>query len=696
MKLSEYAASQNIPYHKAWRQFKRGEVQGSVNEHGSIEIHQVELVKEVSGQNPAIPGQTVSSVSLLKSTTSDEMVSPAMTVFGSTETRRNRASTIERTDKYANIESGLLPYARAGGLGTRTGNATIFVHDAILLCQFAYYNISVFKSTIDLLTEFSASNIFLRGGSKKSRTFFTAYFKKINIWGLQDRFFRELWRSGNVFLYRFDGKLNKKDINSITQVLGVDEVMPAEVTPAEVILPLRYIVVNPAEVRLDGVSMFVFGRYCKVLNAYEVERLRNPQTPDDKAVYDNLPKNIKDQIGKGRGYGAMEVLMPLDSQYLSVVFNKKQDYESFSTPTFFPVLSDINIKEEYKKIDAAIARVMQQIVLLVNIGYESREGKYQVNSKAITEMQELFKNESVGRVLVSDFTTKVSFIIPQIADILNKDKYEVIENDIKIGLGNVLMAGSDQKFANQSISVQVFMERLKHARQAFIQDFLILEMKRVAKAMNFKSCPEPFFEEIDLKDEIQMARIYTQLAQLGLLTADETIRAIDSGQLPTADESVEAQQNYKKLRKEGLYEPLIGGSKDELGMNGRPPGSSSPQSTKNVKPIGTTKAEEKINFSTKKVLELTTKSIELKAAVDVRLIKRYKLKKLSIEQDKLASGLVELIISNEPPESWDSSIEKYLKTPLDQNQERVQRVMSLAAKYGVSNYHAAILLPSQI
>jgi hypothetical protein len=669
MKLSEYAAAKQIPYHKAWRQFKRGEIKGSVNSEGNIEVSSVN-------------GKTDMPLEVETKQMIPQMIS------GSTETRRNRAATIERTDKYSNIESGLLPYTRIGFSGSRSDRSTIFIQDAIILCQFAYCNVSVFKSTVDLLTEFSASNIFLRGGSKKSRNFFTQYFKKINLWGLQDKFFRELWRSGNVFLYRFDGKLTKKDINTITQVFGTEEVIPSEVE-----LPLRYVVINPAEVRLDGTSMFTFGKYCKVLNPYEIELLRNPQTEEDKLIYDNLPEKIKNQIGRGKSYSVIEILMPLDPKYLSVVFNKKQDYESFSVPTFFPVLSDINIKEEYKKIDAAIARTMQQAVLLINMGYENKEGKYIVNTKAIEEMQTLFKNESVGRVLVCDFTTKAQFVIPQIADILNEDKYKVIENDIKIGLGNVLMAGSDQKFANQSISVQVFMERLRHARQAFIQDFLIKEMKRIAKQLNFKSCPEPFFEEIDLKDEIQMARIYTQLAQIGILTADEAIRAIDSGQLPTPEESLESQEAFKKSRENDLYKPLIGGQKEDVGMNGRPPGSKTPQSTKNVSPIGQSKA---VNFSAKKVMELTSKVSELDELVSSKLLKKFKIKKLNEDQKNVSSGITDLILANETPDQWEKVVDSYVSSPIDKNEKRVNEVVEIAAKYGTTNRQAAILLSSVI
>ena len=102
MKLSEYASANNTTYHKAWRQFKRGELKGSVNEDRNIDV------------SPLITGKTSSEGVLSLSTSESEQVIPKMIAFGSTDTRRNRAATIERTDKYSNIESGLLPFGPTG------------------------------------------------------------------------------------------------------------------------------------------------------------------------------------------------------------------------------------------------------------------------------------------------------------------------------------------------------------------------------------------------------------------------------------------------------------------------------------------------------------------------------------------------------------------------------------------------------
>ena len=45
-----------------------------------------------------------------------------------------------------------------GGAGSNT--STIDVRDTVKLCQKAYYNFAIFRSTIDMMTEFSVSNIY--------------------------------------------------------------------------------------------------------------------------------------------------------------------------------------------------------------------------------------------------------------------------------------------------------------------------------------------------------------------------------------------------------------------------------------------------------------------------------------------------------------------------------------------------------
>lgn len=593
----------------------------------------------------------------------------------STGMRRNASSTIERTNRFTNIDTGIIPFKYSNYVKNLS---TLDVRDAVILCQKAYYNVAIFRNTIDLMTEFSCSPIYLTGGSQKSREFFEAYFRKINIASFQDQFFREYYRSGNVFTYRFDTSLDTEQVMKITQVFGSK--LNSIAQDGKIKIPARYTVINPADIYVGGAVNYAFNIYYKLLSDYELERLRDPKTDEDKEVYESLPDSVKEQIkNKGNSY----ILIPLDAKKLAAVFYKKQDYEPLSIPMGFPVLDDINWKLEMKKMDMAITRTMQQAILLVTMGAEPDKGG--INQKNLQAMQQLFENQSVGRVLIADYTTKAEFVIPNIGNLIGPEKYEVVDRDIQIGLNNILIGS--EKFANQSIKVQVFIERLKQAREAFLNEFLVPEIRRISKDLGFKNFPQPAFEEVSLKDDVQYSRIFNRLIELGVLTPEEGVQAIKSGRLPTDQESIESQQKFRDLKDQGLYQPIIGGA---AGQAGRPAGTGTPQTTKNIKPIGTSKA-----YSILKVKDNIIAAQDLEEEVKAALRKKFSIKKLNSEQKDMAEKINELIIANENPKDWKEKVELYIEKPFDHNTNQVSMIQSIASDHQINTYLASLLYHSQ-
>jgi len=592
--------------------------------------------------------------------------------------RRNASSTINRSDRYKNIDDGIIPFRYSSGI---KGNSNMNIRDAVILCQKAYYNFAIFRNTIDLMTEFSSNNIYFTGGSQKSKDFFEALFRKISLSDFQDRFFREFYRSGNVFVYRFDTSVQDEDLVKITQTFGLT-------SKASINLPSKYIILNPADIQMGGSINFSVGRYYKILSDYELERLKNPKTEEDREVLNSLPQDVKKLIEK-KTVGI--ITMQLEPERLAAVFYKKQDYEPFAVPMGFPVLDDINWKAEMKKMDMAITRTMQQAILLVTMGNDPEKGG--INQKNLEAMQKLFENQSVGRVLIADYTTKAQFVIPDIGNLLGPQKYEVVDRDIQIGLNNILIG--DEKFANTSIKVQVFIERLKQARESFLNEFLVPEIRRISKDLGFKNYPIPHFEDIELKDDAQYIRIYNRLMELGILTPEEGIRAIETGRLPTQEESEISQEKYKQMKDKGFYQPLIGGAKTD--QAGRPAGTGTPQTTKNVKPIGQgkqSKADED-QFSLSKVKDNLISAQKLEEEVALFLRKKHNLKKLSYEQKNISEQIAKLIIANEEPKIWSEKISDYVKNPFDKNEEVIAKVNQIAYDHQVDNYLASILYHSK-
>lgn len=622
-------------------------------------------------------------------------ITPMMTAYAATnestpiQARRNLAGDIERTDRFHNIDYGLVPFKYSHNLQNKSG---LNIRDAVILCQKAYYNFSSFRNVIDLMTEFSCSKIYFTGGNQKARDFLEALFKKINIDNFVDKFFREYYRSGNVFIYRFDYKVNEGDISKITQVFGYQSLAAKSLD-----LPSKYMILNPADIQYGGNISFVGGNYYKILTDYELQRLRNPTTDEDREVLKSLSEknrlNLQKKVLSGAG---AYITIPLDTEQVSAVFYKKQDYEPFSVPMGFPVLEDINWKQEMKKMDMALTRTTQQAVLLITMGSELKSGALNINQKNIEAMQTLFQNQSVGKVLVSDFTTKAQFIIPDIASILDPKKYEVVNTDIQQGLNNILIG--DEKFSATSIKVNIFMQRLEQGRQAFLNDFLIPEVKRLCKNLGFKNFPIPHFEEIDIRDASVWQRVSAQLVQLGVLTPEEGLQAIQNGRLPDPDESLESQRKFKGLKDEGLYAPVAPNANAAGGLStGRPAGSKSPQTSKNVSPVGGNKKAPAIASYSMKGISQSFKDYEiLSAKVEEFLKKKHKKKALNKEQKSIADQIAQNIIINEEKANWDYSIKAYCEGQKQDDPEKMAKLLEIAEEHNVDIFSAAILNISQV
>ena len=234
----------------------------------------------------------------------------------------------------------MLPWAHTGSYLT--------VKDTILLCQKAYANIAIFRNALDIMAEFANSDIYLEGGTEKSREFLYKWFDKFKLWELKDQYFREYYRSGNVFLYRLDGKFSEKDFAKMSTVYGAAQdrypwnnknFRTFGLKPGNI--PIKYVMMNPYDIIATRALTFHYGRYFKILSEYELESLKDPKTEHDKEVLESLPPDVRKRI-KENLWNEDGIQILLDPGRLIFSFYKKQVYEPFGVPFGFPVLDDIN------------------------------------------------------------------------------------------------------------------------------------------------------------------------------------------------------------------------------------------------------------------------------------------------------------------------------------------------------------------
>lgn len=613
----------------------------------------------------------------------------------STNTRRNRVSTQPKLNKYANIREGLLPFESSiNGYNIR---------DAIELCQKAYANVAIFRNAVDIMSEFSNAEIIFEGGTQKSKDFYQKWMKYVKMWRVKDQYFREYYRSGNIFYYKINGKFKLDDFQKILQTYASNEDLNYKNTEklfnyptsynAKNLIPVQYTLLNPFYVTVKRTSSWKQLVYEKILSEYELERLQNPKNDHDKMIFDNLDAETQDKIKNGQWAqdGLKIQLNPTDVIYS---FYKKQDYEPFAVPFGFAVLDDINFKLEMKKIDQAICRTIENVILLITLGTEPSKGG--INHKNISAMQSLLNNQSVGRVLVADYTTKAEFVIPDMNKVLGYEKYKVVNEDIKEGLQNILIGS--EKFANTNIKAQVFFERLKEARNAFLNDFLQPEMELIFKNLGFKGkCPTAKFEEVSIKDETQFNRVVTRMMELGILPPEEGIKVIETGIYPTDKELESAQEKFVEQRKKGFYNPIVGGVPTIAPAENGDAASENQPITKNKvpnergRPVGAVASV----YSKEDIAQVFDLTKVLYSNVQSSLKKKYNKKRLSKDQKKLAENISEAIIVGSKNNDWSNIAEQVVSNPNVLDKLGIlKEVQDLASEHDLNIYAAALLYHS--
>ncbi len=580
-----------------------------------------------------------------------------------------------------------LPSPVVGFNGTRDGDGYFGAGDAVMLCVKAYGGVPVVRNAVEVAVEFSTQPIWVKSKNATVQEFFTEWLNAIQVNKLVEQSARAYYREAAAFFQTFYGQFGPAYFEHMQRAYAAKENR----------IPIRYELLNPMTISASN-NLATPYTYVRLLSTWECERLRNPVTEQDRQVLADMPEEARKQIMDG-GASSMGVYMPLDPKRLRFYFYKKQGYEPFGVPFIWPILPSVEWKLTLTKMDKALARTIEHAILLVTMGEapSKENGGNGINHNNIARVQALLSNQTIGRVLVADYTTKGEWLIPDIQEILGPEKYQVVNEDIREGLQSILTG--DDKFANAQIKAKIFIQRLEEGQNRFLNDFLRPEIANICKTMGFRDVPAVGFEKIDLQDETIMARIYAQLGQIGVLTAPQVVKAIETQILPDSDEMQAGQEAYKKARDKGLYEPLVGGQKDEEGAGGpggRPGGSKSGKQsgTRKTSPIGTSKAAEVGDaFSIKTYASCLRESQALESRVVAALKERFGVEgELSAAQRNVAHSLVKAIIATRPRDQWTeavaaAAVAKPPAVALDVGAEMDE----IAVAYQVDDFDAAIL-----
>tara|TARA_B100001093_G_scaffold133697_1_gene126386 strand:- start:3373 stop:5352 length:1980 start_codon:yes stop_codon:yes gene_type:complete len=583
--------------------------------------------------------------------------------------------------------SARFPNLTNGGNLYKNNGGYITISETVYLCQKAWEEFQLFRNTIEAMVEFSMSKIRLSSPNRSAKNFCETWLKSINIDGFSEQFYRELYRSCNVFPYAMKGTISAKDVKDLKMYASTAEI------------PVKYTVLNPAQVSLYG-GLTTDRNFYKVLSPYEIKRLKNPQTQSEKILYQKLSPETKKAIQDSSELSLTSyIYVPLKD--VSSAFYQKQDYEYFAAPLFYGVLDDIELKLEMKKADRKVLKTLENMILKVTMGgYKIDGNEVPPNPEHLAYMRELFNNESTQRVLVADYTTEVDYVIPDISKIVGTEKYAQVNEDIREGLQSIF--GSNEKFSNQMTKVRVFCQRLKRGQSIF-KEWLEGELGNVCKAMGYTKTPKVKLSSINLEDQTSMNRVYTRMAELGFLVPDELNTAIEDGILPEKDESLKNQREYRKFKNDSLYEPQMNynpidedlgpASKDKVKQEpGRPAGTgvplSEPRQSRVVGGIG--------GISLKELQSCLIEMDKIKDNVVKKLKSSYKVKKLTDSQVDFANSIAKKVVENYDKAQWEKAVASVIKNKsIDENQEMQEEIDKICDDFELDTFLGALVWHSK-
>lgn len=387
----------------------------------------------------------------------------------------------------------------------------------IKMCMDAYDKVGIVRNVIDLMGDFGQQGINLIHPNKSVEKFYQQWFKKVDGKERSERFLNNLYRTGNVIMYKSFANVTP-ELNKFMKSLASD--IKVEVPSIEKnVIPWRYNFFNPTSVNLkDGnLSLFLGRKNLMISTSTFFDNFKDGSIPAH--VLDTLPPEVKRRIERG------DRQVPLDPERTSVFYYKKDDWNQWANPMIYAILDDIIMLEKMRLADLSALDGAISNIRLWTLG--NLDHKILPNRAAINKLRNILANNVGGGTMELVWGPELSFTEShsEVYKFLGSEKYQAVLNSIYAGLGVpptlTGMAGNGGGFTNNFISLKTLVERLQYGRDLLIK-FWQHEVELVRRAMGFRYPAEIHFDQMSLSDEAAEKNLLIQLADRDIIS-QETI-----------------------------------------------------------------------------------------------------------------------------------------------------------------------------
>lgn len=391
----------------------------------------------------------------------------------------------------------------------------------------AYENVGLIKTIIDLMGDFASQGARISHKNKAIERFMRRWWQKVNGDERSERFLNLLYRLGNVPVYKYIGKITKKEQRNMSKA-------------SSRMIPLKYEFLNPVNLELESDLADIFA-------GQKTYSIRVSQKLKD-AVKAKKPTELDSKLKKLIRDGADKI--PLDPERFSIFFYKKDDWSLWANPMIHAILDDVTMLEKFKLADMAALDGAISNIRLWRIG--SLEHKIVPTKNSIDRLRDILATNVGGGTMDLVWGPELDFkeSNTQIYHFLGNEKYGPVLSAIYGGIGipqTLTGSTSSQGFTNNYLSLKTLIEKLEYGRSILL-DFWNKEFQIVANEMGFDSPAELKFDYMILSDEAAEKNLWINLCDRNIISV-ETLRERFGHNSDIEESRIVAEEKKRKKRK---------------------------------------------------------------------------------------------------------------------------------------------------
>ena len=399
----------------------------------------------------------------------------------------------------------------------------------IKMCMDAYDKVGIIRNVVDLMGDFGSQGISLVHPDRTAEKFFQQWFKKINGKERSERFLNNLYRTGNVIVYKSNANITPELSTFMKSVANDIKVEIPNITKN--VIPWRYNFFNPTTVNLTdgGLSLFVGQKNYTISNAFSGDKVgKKGGLPEE--VLTTLPPAARRAIERG------DREIPLEKDRVSAFYYKKDDWQLWANPMIYAILDDIIMLEKMRLADLSALDGAISNIRLWTLG--SLDHKILPNKAAINKLRDILASNAGGGTMELVWGPELSYTESnsQVYKFLGSEKYDSVLNSIYAGLGVpptlTGLAGNGGGFTNNFISLKTLVERLQYGRN-LLTSFWQQEMEKVRKAMGFRRSAYVQFDQMNLSDDTAEKNLLLQLADRDIISHETILERFK--EIPTVE-----------------------------------------------------------------------------------------------------------------------------------------------------------------